>query len=148
MGEILDEMYVIGRIKYFRSWLLELKEKYFTKADVVDNSNASKPFKLKQIFNDDAGFDEATMALKAATPPVINDKNEFLLGERKKGAIVAWIDILKLRGKIKSVNRETLIILLNNHFAGLNLGSEGRSFDNTTTTSYKQYYKKLLQLIA
>jgi hypothetical protein len=38
MGQVNAELYVIGRIKYFREWLLELKEKHFNA-----NSNNRQP---------------------------------------------------------------------------------------------------------
>ena len=76
---------------------------------------------------------------------MIDRHNKYLLGERQKGAIVAWIEVLKERGKIKTIDRIDLAKNLNDTFKGLNISS--RTLGNTTTTACHKYSIKLTALI-
>ena len=66
------------------------------------------PSTLKETFLDPAKFQEALLKLQAVEPPVISKDNLYLLGERKKGAIAAWVEYIKSKGFIASSIPETV----------------------------------------
>jgi hypothetical protein len=137
--EILSTKEAYGYFKYINN---QLKP--------GSKNNAVKPplNSLSEIFFNKEDFKICVSALRSVTPPVISATNTYLLGPRKKGAIVAWIDVLKNRGKIKDVELKDLIALLNNFFEELDFGGEGRVFSDTQTSSYKYYRGKLLAIIS
>ena len=101
--------------------------------------------KLQNIFTEINNYDVCINALRTVNPPVIDNANNYLLGEREKGAIVAWIEVLKKRGKIKTIERNELAEILNNSILGLEISS--RTLGNIKTTACNKYFSKLTSLI-
>ncbi len=87
-------------------------------------------------------------ALKKVEPPVIDNSFHYRLGERQKGAVVAWVEVLRQKGKISRVNDEILSGLLNKKIKGLNLSTDGRTLRNLGTTAYNKYHNAFLDLIS
>lgn len=87
-------------------------------------------------------------ALRNVKPPIINKDNYYLLGERQKGAVVAWADVIKSKGKIKKVNDENLAYILNANFKELNFSEDGRTLREPKTTSYNKYHSQFIALIS
>ncbi|WP_207516108.1 hypothetical protein [Longitalea luteola] len=104
--------------------------------------------KLEDLFFQKDKFEFYVDLLKRTSPVVINATNQFLLGPRSKGALVAWISALKSKGIIRPVDQITLAALMNTYFKGVNFGQYGKSFSDVTTTSYKKYYKQILNLLS
>lgn len=124
----------------------ELISDYWGNATKEPGKNLITEIKtLNSVFVDCSEIENYLKALREVDTPIIDKANNYLLGERQKGSIVAWVDVLKLRGKMKNLNRKKLSELLNNNFLGLNISS--RTFGNINTTAYKKYYKKLTALI-
>ncbi|WP_163322981.1 hypothetical protein [Draconibacterium mangrovi] len=88
-------------------------------------------------------------ALRDVQPPIINKEGQYNLGERSKGAITAWIEVLKLRGHLpQKDNSRELVSILNELIPGLNMGIDGKTLRNIETSAYKKYHTKLLSLIS
>ena len=106
--------------------------------------------KFQRLFFSEKDYIDCITALTKVTPPIIrieDDKKYYLLGERSKGAIVAWFNVIgELRGKLKVQEINTFIELVNKEISGLNIGTGGRSFQSKTS-SYKKYIKQLTALI-
>lgn len=107
-----------------------------------------KPIELGELFSSKKDFTNCINTLKTIEPPVIDDLFNYRLGERQKGAIVAWVQAVKQRGKLKIVKDESLALLLNRKIKNLNLAKDGRTLRNTGTTAYKKYFNKFLNLIS
>ncbi len=74
--------------------------------------------KLSEIFTDPNDYPNALKALQ--TLAITDKQHTFLLSQRAgKCAIVAWIDVLKYRGKIKTTTNKELVTLLNAQFKNL-----------------------------
>lgn len=105
---------------------------------------------FKDLFND-IPMDivkQSIAILKQVKPPIITMNNKYNLGSKSKGSITAWITALKMKGFIKNnVSDINIATVLNNEIEGLNLGSDGRTLRNFETTSYKKYYKTILNLL-
>jgi len=89
-------------------------------------------------------------ALKNTDPPLINDLNEFIGKPRlHKGVICSWIKHLQYKSIIRqSINRAQLSLVLNNEIKKLNLGKDGKTFDNESTEYTTVFEKQLLSLTA
>lgn len=84
--------------------------------------------------------------LKKVTPPIIGEQNQYILGDRKKGAIVCWFDILSLKGIAHSnIPPMQKARLLNEMFPGLSI--TGRSTGNISETAEREYRADLERLI-
>lgn len=88
-------------------------------------------------------------ALHKVENPVIDKEYNYIGKARNdKGVICSWIKDLQNKGIIKKKhNRQELAIVLNNEISGLNLGKDGKTFDNTSTVYDKKYKEKLQNLI-
>jgi hypothetical protein len=104
--------------------------------------------KLEDLFFQMDKFVSYVDILRKVSPIVINESNQYLLGPRQKGALVAWISALKNKGIIQPVEQKTLAALMNAYFKGVDFGQYGKSFSDVTTTSYKKYYKQILNLLS
>ena len=84
-------------------------------------------------------------ALHEVDKPVITSTYEFIGNpKRHKGIICCWIKELQNRGLIgKNHSRQQLTVVLNREIKNLNLGNDGKTFDNYST-SYENNYKKSL----
>jgi len=105
---------------------------------------------LKDIFINDADYQKAINAL--IKTKVIDQNYNNIIGSKLKGVMQVWVKILRTdKHLIKSIDDETLTILLNNQFPGLELSekTEGKHFRNTINkTADKQYRTKLLACFA
>jgi hypothetical protein len=95
-----------------------------------------KEFKeLSDCFQSSDDYHRA-IALLQNTKPCIIDKNmNYCTGERKKIAISEWINLLieSPDFSFSKPDDKTLVTLLNNAFAGLNMGADGRTLDNKSS---------------
>ena len=124
----------------------ELDEKAMELASDVSYFESPKTF--DEMFEYPDLINECIDVLKTVKPPIITKQNEYNLGSKSKGSIVAWIIGLKFKGIIKkSLSDEVISRCLNLKFVGLNLGKDGRTLRNTETTSYKKYYTTILSLL-
>ncbi len=85
--------------------------------------------------------------LQQVEPPVISSTFHYQLGERQKGAIVAWVKALRKKGKLIQIQDDVLSAILNEKIIGLNLGVDGRTLRNEGTTAYTRYYTSFISLI-
>ena len=132
-------------LKYRRFVLKEIKRNEHLVSKISPNKKA--PESLKQTFTDPLQYHKCIASLLEVNPPIIDNKMNFLLGERQKGAIVAWVSILRKHNIIHNVNDAMLSNLLNQAFHSLKLGRDGRSLRNIGTTSYRKYHSQLLKLL-
>lgn len=115
-------------------------------------SKDTKPLRLafnslSEVFVSPEAYQAAIEALMNVQPPIISETKDYLLSERKKSALAAWVEVLKYRGKIKPVPNTLLSKLLNKEFKNLNLGEDGSTLNEPGQTAYKKYYTPLLLLI-
>jgi hypothetical protein len=103
--------------------------------------------KLEDLFVSKAAEKECISALLSATPPVVDKKMNYKLGQRQKGSLVAWVDVLNEKHKILAINNDLLIRLLNKKIHGLKLGKSARSLRNRQTTAYRKYHRQFMVLI-
>jgi hypothetical protein len=139
----------IGTVEnHLLAWI-ESFEKYpfdILRAQNEDEDKRYRDATLGDLFVVKSDLKKCVEMLRGGKINVIDKKNRFILGERQKGAIVAWVDVLQERGKLrKDVNRETLAYLLNEYFTNLNIS--GRTLSNPTTTAARKYRPLLLALI-
>ena len=130
----------IANIAYFR-FSLFLKERQSVKT----NKEYYSPKAFEDIFLDKKDFTFAVDALRKIK--VINNNNENLIGRKLKGVMQVWINIL--RTKLKTINDETLTILLNQQFKYLNLSekTEGKHFRNAINKKASNLYEATLLLL-
>ena len=87
-------------------------------------------------------------ALRKVQNPVISSENSFLLGARQKGAIAAWVCVLKFRNYIDShISNKDLAKAINQEITGLDLYKDGGTLDDNKTSAFLRYYNKFLVLI-
>lgn len=139
----------IGAVEnHLLSWI-ESFERYpfdVLKARNDDEDTSYRDATLGDLFVVKSDLKKYAEVLRSGKINVIDKKNRYMLGERQKGAIVAWVDVLEQRGKMHTyVKRETLAHLLNEYFANLNIS--GRTLSNTNTTAAKKFRPLLLALI-
>jgi hypothetical protein len=72
----------------------------------------------------------------------------YLLGERQKGSIVAWVAVLRSKSLIQNISDSDLSRLLNKQFKQLELGADGRTLRNTETTSFTKYGSQIKKLLS
>lgn len=103
---------------------------------------------FKDLFKVSADYDTAIKALLDVKPPVINDIGDYCLGKASKSSIVAWLEILKKRGKLQPCADTELARLLNNQFSNLNFSKDGKAFrDTIQRKAYTKYYHQFENLI-
>ena len=94
------------------------------------------PKTFASLFINPNDIDLCVDALRQIDPPLISDAGTWIGGKRNQSIIVAWIDVLELKGKIQKMdNRVELSKLLNAHFEGLCLET------NTASIFGKRTYK-------
>ncbi|GAB3501054.1 hypothetical protein GCM10027341_27300 [Spirosoma knui] len=76
--------------------------------------------------------------------PLLGEKNNWIGSFKDRGVIVAWIDQLEAKGKIRRIDRKQLVGLLNNFFSDLNMGKDARVFNNITKRDVKDYFASQL----
>lgn len=76
-----------------------------------------------------------------------NGKYKFIGNPNKdKGVICSWIKELQNKGKInRNIKRQKLSLVLNTEIEGINIGKDGKTFDNMSGTYRKDYQNKLLK---
>jgi len=86
-------------------------------------------------------------ALHEVDNPVIDSTYKFIGNPKKhKGVICSWIKELQSKGKIdKKYGRQQLAEVLNNEIQGLNLGKDGKTFDNVSIAYDTEYKGKLIR---
>jgi len=96
--------------------------------------------------NDEDKIEACLDILKKVDPPIITMNNEFNLGPRSKGAISAWVDVMK-KGIIKSsASDEDVAWWLNSNIKGLNLYEDGRTLRNVETRAYDKYKDAIIAI--
>lgn len=122
-----------------------------TKVEDSNNRISSVPSvvsNFEDLFTDKNNVDLSLKVLLDVNPSIVDVNFNFILGERQKGSIVAWVSAMKEKGLIfNNVNDSDIARVLNSKIHGLNLGGDGRTLRNYGTTSYNKYYLELLSLL-
>ena len=117
---------------------------YLLKNQSFEDAQNNKSFKhLQDLFVNDKDPEVYFDILKKVDPPIISQENEYLLGDRQKGSIVAWVEVV--RPFIYSLQDDDIAKLLNNQISGLNI--TGRTLRNLNTSSYNKYCSKIRYLL-
>ena len=111
-----------------------------------------QPETFAEVFNKQSEIQDCIDALTKIENPVISDKGEWIGKKRgSKGSIsilVAWIEVLEIRGKlIKGIDRLHLIKLLNVYFIGLNMGTKAPGMFDKKNPIQDKYITIFLTLI-
>ena len=102
---------------------------------------------FQTIFKDPEKASYYIEVLRKVTPPIIGEQNQYILGERKKGAVVCWFDILSLKGIVYSnIPPVQKARLLNEMFSGLCISD--RSTGSINGSAERKYKVDLERLIA
>jgi hypothetical protein len=142
----------------------DLKEIYFIKEKVIRSFNTfmntliyssekqvTEP-EYEDLFEDPRYPKPSWAALSKVIPPVIDENDKYLLGDRDKAAFGAWVhanvdnNIMKQHVLVP----DNLARILNNKVKGLNSSPEGKSFwpPPVGARAYKKYYPKFLRLLS
>ena len=134
-----ETSYFDNEIEHFDSYLkrFSLLDFPIQKA-VKETGNKDKYKALKDIFENNNDFASCINELRLTDPPVINNRKKYLLGTKKVGSIVAWIDALYFKGLIVKPKDDVLASLLVDCFDGFSIS--GRSLRANQTKAYDQYY--------
>lgn len=111
------------------------------------NGNESLPLSFQDIFIL-PDWKIYISALSQVTNPVISNQYEFIgKSQKHKGVICSWIKELQVKGIIRNqYNRQQLASILNREIKDLNLGKDGKTFDNVSLVYENQYRDSLLRL--
>lgn len=99
--------------------------------------------KLEEVFT--KKFREAIQVLQTVENPVIDKDYNYLLGPREKGAITAWIEVLRGKGYLRDFEATEMAELLNATFHGLNASEKVAQIPRNKAkrvTAHNQYYTK------
>ncbi len=110
-----------------------------------ENAKGNLEVTLENILVSPYDLETYLQSLREIENPVIDKDNNFLLSPRNKGSIVAWIEVLRSKGKLKPVKRKVLCKVLNRTFSKLDISE--RTLSNVTTSSCILYRAKLTKLI-
>ena len=142
------------RLRTIMNWV-DINKSYITKKQAYKYKKKSlkidKPnYKtFDELFWDKDSIEFCIDALRKVTPAVIDKESQYLLGVRRKSAIVAWVDVIKARKKIREVTDENLASLLNNYFKGINFSKDGRTLRSPgIAAAYKKYHNQFTELIS
>jgi hypothetical protein len=136
--------------KYFKEYMTyvdKMKDKFIENCENYISNGKPSHESLDDIFIEPSFVAPCIDALKNVTPPIIDSRDNYLLGEHEKGSIVAWCKILKDKGKIINISSEKLSPLLNKKFHGLDLAKDGRTLRNWDTLAYTKYLRQFRSLI-
>ncbi len=115
---------------------------------VIKKPRKILPEKFSDIFAS-ADWNKYIEALKNSEPKLISEENEFI-GKPKlhKGVICSYVKDLQTKNIIKfTVNRKQLSHVFNNEIKNLNLGSDGKTFDNISNAYEDNFKEQLMKLI-
>jgi hypothetical protein len=100
---------------------------------------------FKEIFIDEA-WEKYISVFEKTVPPLLTKDWQFQ-GRSKghRGVICSWIKELQIRGKInQKINRRQLAKILNAEIKDFNIGSDGKTFDNVSST-YTSVFENQIQ---
>jgi len=121
----------------FRVWVTNKK------AELPRVTSAAKKT-FNHLFRDGLQAQNYIDILRNVKPAVIDQTGHFILGQRSKGAVVAWVDVLERLGKINSrLDPDSKTKLVNELIPGLNIST--RSFGNTGR-AYTTYYTEIQKM--
>jgi hypothetical protein len=84
--------------------------------------NKENPYSnFDELFIDHSDIDKCINALRKVHPPIIDDTGRFI--GKNKGAFVIWIDVLRKKGKLRTINDKFLPELLEEKFPGLKISA-------------------------
>jgi hypothetical protein len=115
---------------------------------VIKKPRKILPEKFSDIFAS-TDWNKYIEALKNSEPKLISEENEFI-GKPKlhKGVICSYVKELQTKNIIKfTVNRKQLSHVFNNEIKNLNLGSDGKTFDNISNAYEDNFKEQLMKLI-
>jgi hypothetical protein len=122
----------------FRVWIAGKK------AELPKTVNTIKK-PVFSLFRDEQQARNYIDILKNVKPAIIDQTGHYILGERSKGAVVAWVDVLERLGKLNSqLDPESKTKLVNELIPGLKISK--RSFGNTGR-AYDSYYAEIHSMI-
>lgn len=140
-----SEIYAQASWDYF-DWLQKFKESR-KKNEKRKNKHRPALEGFKDIFAVE-DFEKYISVFEKTTPALLNSKWEFIGKARKhKGVICSWISDLKFKSIIKpGVRRSELAYVLNKEIKYLNLGIDGKTFDNVSS-EYRDSFKDQIENI-
>lgn len=97
------------------------------------------------LFKDGKEIAPCLDALRKIDRKIISDTGDWIQKRDNKSILVEWIEVLELRGKIKTIGREKFVPLLEKKFPGLSLSKDGSIFRKKTGA--KSYRLDFLALI-
>ncbi|QXU42845.1 hypothetical protein [Pedobacter sp. D749] len=110
------------------------------------SNKVNKP-KFSSIFKNKESADGYIEILRQVSPPIIGNKNDYLLGGRKKSSIVLWFDLLSKKGVVFSnIPPSQKAELLNEMFHGLSISE--RSTSSVTLPAEQAYGNQFEYLIS
>lgn len=115
---------------------------------VIKKPRKILPEKFSDIFAS-TDWNKYIEALQNTEPKLISEENEFI-GKPKlhKGVICSYVKDLQTKNIIKfTVNRKQLSHVFNNEIKNLNLGSDGKTFDNISNAYEDNFKEQLMKLI-
>ena len=118
-----------------------------TKKQEKDKNSESKFRDINEAFIE-GDSQKYIDALRNTIPPLIDSGLNFIGRPNKhKGVICSWFRQLQSEGKInQSINRKQFAAILNEAFSGLNLGTDGKTFDNYSKEFDSNFKQQLLEL--
>jgi len=110
-------------------------------------SNKVNKSRFSSIFKNTENADRYIEILRQVSPPIIGNKNDYLLGGRKKSNIVLWFDLLSKKGVVFSnIPPSQKAELLNEMFHGLSISE--RSTSSVTLAAERAYGNQFEHLIS
>lgn len=83
---------------------------------------------FNDLFKNKSLIEPCINLLRELEKPMINDKDEYIGGERSKSVLSVWVNEIQRKGWMERVSDKTLAILLNKKFPNLNLYEDGSAF--------------------
>jgi hypothetical protein len=115
---------------------------------VIKKPRKINPEKFSDIFAS-TDWNKYIEALQNTEPKLISEEKEFIGKPRPhKGVICSYVKDLQTQNIIKyTVNRKQLSHVFNNEIKNLNLGSDGKTFDNISNAYRDNFKEQLVNLI-
>jgi hypothetical protein len=160
MKQLLNEFQYFLKVREERRKNKDVNLDYFhndLKETIANVKPGKKAVKLKpgtpdvhshslfeEIFYHREDVEPAIRLLKKSNPRVIDDDCTYTLNHRSKASIVAWVDHLKEKNKIKTgIPDGTLAKLLNSKFPGLRISDRTlRSAETKVSALYGKYKRQ------